>query len=145
MSAFLLAIIVCSALFSLISYVYCWHDIRTGRPHIISLRQITSIMDRNRLNDLFGRHVTGYYYELTQTQLTHLIQIRRWFYISECSADALCIVAAWFALTGVTNPENTPLIVVLTGLCQGINLVYSFWLISKWHPQLREEIETSDD
>ena len=144
MDALVLAIFVSAAL-SLLSYAYCWHDIRMGRPHIISLRQITGIMDRNRLNALFGKPEPGYYYKLSPTQLYGLIRKRRWFYITECTADSTCILGAWMAITGGMVEENIGFFIILAGTCQGINLIYSIWVVRKWHSQLREEIEQSDD
>src|SRR5437868_5178985 len=95
MIQFLLILIFCSSALSLLSYVYCWQDIRTGRPHIISLRQITTIMDRNRLNQMFGPPEKGYYYMLSPEQLYGLIQSRRWFYVCECAADITCALGVW--------------------------------------------------
>ena len=145
MTQFLLLAIFCSASLSLISYVYCWHDIRGGRPHILSMRQITSIMDRNRLNHIFGQPEPGYYYALSPVQLYEIIQNRRWFYTSECAADITCLLGVWLYMTGTLEDENALLFVLLAGTCQLINLAYSICLISKWRSQLREEIENSED
>jgi len=145
MIQFLLFTIFCSASLSLISYVYCWHDIRSGRPHILSLRQITAIMDRNRLNQLFGQPEPGYYYALTPAQLYEIIQRRRWFYTGECAADITCILGVWLYMMGIIANEKILLFLLLAGLCQVINLAYSIRLISKWRGQLREEIENSED
>ncbi len=145
MMEFLLLSIFCSASLSLLSYVYCWHDIRGGRPHILSLRQITTIMDRNRLNHMFGKPETGYYYVLKQAQREAVIRKWRWFYIRECTADITCIVGVWLYMTGTLQDENIVLFSVLASVCQMINLVYSFCLINKWQFQLREEIDSSDD
>ena len=37
------------------------------------------------------------------------------------------------------------LLLTLAGLCQGINLAYSLWLMRKWQDQFREELENSGD
>ena len=145
MIEFLLVAIFCSASLSLVSYIYCWHDIRNGRPHILSLRQITSIMDRNRLNQLFGKPEPGYYYLLTPDQLYGITQQCRWFYTCECAADITCIAGVWLYMTGTIGNANILLFTLLAGLCQMINLAYSIRLIRKWHGQLREEIENSED
>ena len=145
MIEFLLVAIFCSAAMSLISYMYCWQDIRGGRPHIISLRQITSIMDRNRLTQLLGKPEPGYYYALSPAQLSVIIRSRRWFYTRECAADITCILGAWLYMTGSIGDENILLFIILALSCQMVNLIYSFCLISKWRFQLREEIENSED
>lgn len=145
MMGFLLVAIFCSASLSLISYIYCWNDIRGGRPHIISLRQITAIMDRNQLNRLYGKPEPGYYYVLSPAQRTGLIQSCRWFYTRECAADITCIIGVWLYMTRAIANNNILLFILLASLCQMINLVYSLCLISKWRDQLREEIENTED
>lgn len=145
MMQFLLFSIFVAASLSLVSYVYCWNDIRSGHPHIISLRQITSIMDRHQLNQRFGMHEAGYYYTLTPEQVFALVRRYRLFYMLECIADAVCIFGVWMATTGQMKEDNIPLFISLSGLCQAINLVYSVWVIRKWHLQLQEEIENTED
>jgi hypothetical protein len=144
MIQFLLVSIFFSAALSLISYVYCWQDIRSGRPHIISLRQITAIMDRKRLNRIFGMPEPGYYYPLSPELMYELIRKRRWFYTRECTADITCILGVWLYMTGRLPATYVGWFAALAGICQMINLVYSLFLISKWHSQLREEIDNSE-
>jgi|GEM_PF-4808329 len=144
MSFWLVSIFIMAAL-SLLSYVYCWHDIRGGNPHIVSLRQILTIMDRHQIDALLGTHGPGYYYQLTPEQLQGLVQSRRWFYTRECAADMTCLLGSWMYMTGVGDPRAAGWFALLAVLCQSINFGYSLWLISKWRGQLREEIENTDD
>lgn len=145
MTSFLLGLIFVSAALSLVSYVYCWHDIRGGRPHIISLRQILTIMDRNRINEMFGAPEPGYYYPLSPAQLRIVMQERRWFYTRECTTDIVCLVGSWLYMTGGASPDTVYGFILLAGLCQGINVAYSLWLIRKWSAQIREELDNTGD
>lgn len=140
---FLLGLVFVVAALSLLSYVYCWQDIKGGRPHIISLRQILVIMDRHRIDALLGGHGPGYYYRLTPAQVAALLSGRRWFYRRECAADLTCLLGSWLYMTGVGDARAASWFVLLAGLCQGINLAYSLWLIGKWRDQLKEEIDNS--
>ncbi len=127
------------------SYVYCWQDIKSGRPHIITLRQITSIMDRHRLNAMFGQPAPGYYYPIPSEKLLPMLNRYRGFYIRECAADLVCMLGAWRYIASSTNPGTQSLFILLAGTCQAINILYSIWLIRKWADQLREEMENSGE
>jgi hypothetical protein len=142
---FMMVAIFCSASLSLVSYMYCWQDIRAGRPHILSLRQITGIMDRHCLTRLLGTPRPGYYFELSPMQRAVILRSRRLFYLRECAADLTCLAGVWLYMTGRLAPDYAPLFVALATACQLVNLLYSFCLISKWGVQLREEIENSED
>lgn len=140
MSFWLVTIFIVSAL-SLISYVYCWQDIHNGRPHITSLRQLTHIMDRNLLNQLFGEPKPGYVYELPPPVLRALVQWKRPFFIQEVLADGLCAYGAYRYMTVDTHPDFVLWFVLLAGVCQGIDLLHSFWLVRRWWHQISEEFE----
>jgi len=140
MSALLLLVVLLLSALSLASYVYCWRDVMRGHPHIISLRQITCIMDRHLLDIMFGRHEAGYRYTLSP-------HARRWFarqwggyWLREVAADAVCIIGAlyfWFM-------DDRPLMVsflLLALTCQGINMVQSMWLVRRWRHQIIEELD----
>lgn len=141
---FLVSIFAMSAL-SLISYVYCWNDIKSGRPYILSLRQITTIMDREKLNQMFGPPERGYFYKLDPLALRVLIKDRQGFYYRECAADLVCVYGAWRYMTHEVGDVTTVLFILLASTCQGINLVYGYLLVKKWGSQIREEIENSED
>jgi hypothetical protein len=145
MSAIFLVLIFIMSALSLISYVYCWNDIKTGRPYILSLRQITSIMDREKLNQLFGPPGRGYFYKLAPHVLYTLLKERQYFYYRECAADVLCVFGAWRYMTHEVGDATTALFILLASACQGINLVYGYFLVKKWGGQIREEIEKSED
>jgi hypothetical protein len=136
---FLMMIALASAL-SLLSYSYCWHDIKTGHPHIISLRQMTNVMDRNRLNNLFGRHDNRYRYHLSPPMLKSFIKNRQWFYHSEMTADAVCLAGAYLYLNADVSAASVGWFILLAGACQVINFAYSIWLVRKWAHQIREEL-----
>jgi len=140
----LITIFIASAL-SLVSYVYCWNDIKSGRPHIITLRQITSIMDRNRLNALYGSPEPGYYYRLPPETLAAMLARYRWFYIRECAADLVCMLGVWRYMQGASHPNGQTIFIALALTCQAVNILYSLWLVRKWRDQLREEMENSSD
>jgi hypothetical protein len=108
-----LILIFISAGLSLVSYVYCWQDIRTGRPHILALRQITSIMDRHRLTALFGQPEPGYYYKLTPEQVKALIRRHLNFYIGECAAELVCMLGVWRYMSGSASPDGLPAFILL--------------------------------
>lgn len=143
-SVLLITIFIISAL-SLISYVYCWQDIKTGRPHIITLRQITSIMDRKQLNILFGPPEPGYYYKLLPEMVTYLQNTYRLYYIRECAADIVCMAGVWRYMHAPDSAPGQIIFILLALTCQGINIIYSLWLVRKWRDQLREEMENSGD
>ncbi|MCE2926308.1 MAG: hypothetical protein LW823_01490 [Rickettsiales bacterium] len=139
MSGLLIMILIISAM-SLASYVYCWRDIMQGNPHIISLRQITCIMDRNMLDMIFGKHEAGYRYLLSPYS-------RKWFrtqwgfyYLRETAADWLCIIGAlyfWF----IPDHPLTLSFVLLAVCCQGINITQSVLLVRRWRHQILEELD----
>jgi hypothetical protein len=145
MVSFFLSSIAIVAALSLLSYLYCWSDIKSGRPHIIALRQITMVMDRARLNQWFGNPEPGYYYQLTPAQVASIIRSRRWFYVSECAADSVCLIGAWRVMIGAASEGTVVPFIILATLCQSINLLYSLWLIRKWRDQIQEELENSGD
>ncbi len=145
MSDVLLIVIFITAGLSLVSYIYCWQDIKTGRPHIITLRQITSIMDRNRLTALYGAPEPGYYYTLAPAQVSALLKRYRAYYFTECTADAVCMLGVWRYMQIPGEVPGQTLFLALAILCQGINIIYSLWLVRKWRDQLREEMENSQD
>jgi len=140
----LIAIFICAAM-SMLSYIYCWQDVKSGRPHIISLRQVTSIMDRERLTRWLGPPQPGYFYALSPEQLQDIMRRRAWFIYAECALDGLCIFGAWW-YSDSDAPESAVLgFLALAGLAQAVNLCYSFFLIRKWKHQLREELDNSED
>lgn len=142
MTDFILAVIVVMAILSLASYLYCWQDIHTGKPHIISLRQITGIMDRERLNERFGRPEANYRYTLKPEELKKLLRRYGPYFYQECAADMLCLMGAWYYLTDDDASYTAALwFALLASLCQAINFAYSTWLVSKWGHQIREEID----
>lgn len=141
MTQLLLILIFISAGLSLLSYTYCWQEIRGARPHILALRQITSIMDRHELNQLFGRPEPGFFYPLSPEQVRGLTRHYRWFYLRECTAEAICMLGVWRYMTGAAIPEGESLFIGLALTCQGVNFLYSLWLIRKWRDQLQEELE----
>jgi len=145
MIQFLLVIIFISAALSFLSYVYCWNDIRSGRPQIVSLRQITGVMDRERLNQWFGRPAPGYYYTLTPEQVKGILWWRAWFVRSECALDGVCLFGAWWFSHYVKHAGFVYGFIFLGGLCQIVNLAHSFWLMQKWQHQIREEVENSEE
>lgn len=133
------------ATLSLASYLYCWNDVRRGRPHILSLRQVTLIMDREALNRLFGAPGPGYRYVLSAENVAAIARSRRVYVYSEIALDAICMLAAWSVVTHQALPALEDWLVLLAGLAQAINLAYSMWLIRKWGWQIREEIEDIGD
>jgi len=145
MIQFLLIVIFISAALSLLSYIHCWQDICRGRPHIISLRQITSVMDREWLNRRFGAHEPGYYYKLSPAQIQDIVRKHGWFFYCECAMDTVCLFGAWWFSIGLGSGDMALLFILLAGAGQGLNVAYSFWLMRKWKHQIREEIENSED
>lgn len=136
----MLVIIFFIAAISLASNLYCWKDIKNGRPHIISLRQITLIMDRNVLNRYFGPPETGYYYTLPDEALHRLIRACRVRIYWEAAADLVCMLGAWRTMAGVASPAFSTWFLLAAALCQGINIAFSVWLVYKWGWQIREEL-----
>lgn len=145
MAELLLVLIFLSAGMSLVSYVYCWQDITSGRPHILALRQITSIMDRHRLNTLYGSPEPGFYYPLSPLQVAQLTGRYRGFYLRECAAELVCMLGVWRYMSGSAAPEGQTLFILLAMACQGVNFIYSLHLIRKWRDQLQEEIQQRHD
>jgi hypothetical protein len=139
MSGLLLIILVISAM-SLSSYVYCWRDVMGGRPHIISLRQITCIMDRSLLDVMFGKHEAGYRYLLSPS-MRHWFR-RQWglYYLREISADWLCIIGALYFWFLPAHPLTFSF-VLLAVCCQGINIAQSVLLVRRWRHQIIEELD----
>jgi hypothetical protein len=145
MAELLMVLVFLSAGLSLVSYVYCWQDITSGRPHILALRQITSIMDRNRLNAQYGQPEPGFYYTLTPAQIATLTSRFRLFYLRECAAEGVCMLGVWRFISGSGTPDLQWIFVFLAITCQGINFIYSIWLLRKWRDQLQEEIQQRHD
>ena len=141
MMSVLLITIFCMSGLSLLSYVYCWQDIRRGHPHILSLRQITNIMDRNRLNLLFGNPEPGYYYDLSPVMLAFITRFCGLYYYCEIAADIVCIFGVYHFMTYGAHSPLAGWFVLLAATCQGINFLYSVWLIRRWGHQIREEME----
>lgn len=142
--AFLILIFITAAL-SLLSYVYCWHDIKSGSPHIVTLRQITSIMDRHQLNALFGMHGPGYYYAIPPDILAAMLARYRSYYWRECAADAVCMLGVWRYMQASEDAPGRSLFILLAFTCQAINIIYSLWLIRKWRHQLLEEMNSAGE
>ena len=145
MIALLLGIIFISAGLSLLSYVYCWQEVRAGHPHILALRQITAIMDRHQLNRLYGQHDAHYVYHLSPHIITALTRQHRGFFLRECAAEIVCMFGVWRYMTGHAHINYVGWFILLAMLCQGINVLYSMWLVKKWRTQLQEESEFDRD
>jgi hypothetical protein len=145
MIGILLLIIFVFAGLSLVSYLYCWADIKGGNPHILSLRQITNVMDREKLNRMFGDPLPGYFYKLEPAAVTQLMARRQWYFYRECATDAICVLGAWRYMVIDAHPVALRYFLLLAFACQALNLVYSIILVKKWGYQIREEIENSDD
>ena len=139
MTLFLIIIMVISVL-SAASYWFCWQDILRGRPNILSLRQVTLIMDRNKLDAIFGKHQPGYVYALSPQMLAAVIRWRKFFVYSEVAAEMVCFFGAYRYLSGVSSPETLPLFVLLAMICQVIDIWMSFSLIRKYWHQIEEEM-----
>ncbi len=139
MTLFLIIIMLISVM-TAGSYWFCWQDILRGRPHILSMRQVTLIMDRNRLDAVFGRHKEGYVYELSPQSLSALVKARRFFVYSEMTAEFVCFVGAYRYLNDMAAPEFVGLFVLLAGLCQGIDIWMSIRLIRRYWHQIEEEM-----
>jgi hypothetical protein len=145
MSEFVLGIIFISAGMSLISYIYCWQEVRSGTPHILALRQITSIMDRNSLNQRYGKPDLGYNYTLTEEQVDELLATYRSFFLRECATEITCMFGVWRYMTGAAPSQYVWLFIALAVAVQGVNLAYSMWLIRKWRDQLQEETDSEGE
>lgn len=145
MSAILLLSIFMLASVSLMSYLYCWTDIRGGKPHILSLRQVTCIMDRAQINQRFGMPDKGYRYKLTPLQLKAFMGRYQYSFYRECATDLVCALGAWRFLTRDASSQLLWGFIVLGLICQGAYLAYSVTLVRKWGHQIREEIDNSED
>lgn len=141
MVSFLLVSIFLAAALSLLSYLYCWWDIQSGSPHIISLRQITNIMDRHLLDRIFGAHKEGYVYELSPQKLAFIRLVWGGYYYRELAADTICMIGAYYYMTQAAAPAFVLLFIVLATTCQAINFVFSIRLVRRWKHQIREELE----
>jgi hypothetical protein len=139
MTLFLIGIVLISIL-TAGSYWFCWQDILRGRPNVLSMRQITLIMDRNKLDAIFGRHQPDYHYALAPEVLAALVRSRKFFVYSEIAAEAVCFIGAYRYLTGVASPETLWLFVVLAVMCEGIDVWMSLSLIRKYWYQIEEEM-----
>ena len=144
MMSFLLVLIFISSMLSLMSYVHCWRDVKSGRAHVISLRQISSVMDRTVFNGWFGAPQPGYFYVLTPEQVKWFLRRYAWPVYGECAADAACLFGAWWFASGWGKEEVLLVFVLLAGLCQAMSLGYYFWLMRQWRDQIHEEIDHSD-
>lgn len=145
MIMFIMGAIFIGAGMSLLSYIYCWQEVRDGEPHILALRQITGIMDRHELNRLYGMPDEEFYYTLEPQQTQQLVKQYRLFFLAECAAEALCMLGVWRYMTGNADMRYLWLFMVLAVTCQAINFLYSMWLIRKWKDQLQEEVESGDE
>lgn len=139
MTIFLIGIILISIL-SAGSYWFCWQDILGGRPNILSMRQITLIMDRNKLDAIFGKHQPDYHYALSPEMLAALVRSRKFFVYSEMAAEVCCFIGAYRYLTGLASPDTLSLFVLLAVICQIIDVWMSISLIRKYWHQVEEEM-----
>lgn len=145
MTTALLATLLLLSALSLVSYLYCWADILGGRPHIISLRQITGIMDRHKLTDLLGAPEPGYYFALSPQQLGWLKRRFSLNFYREAATDLVCTLGAYRYLNGTADPALAGWFITLAGLCQGINFGYSLWLVRRYAHQIGEEMDDLRD
>ncbi len=141
MTSFLLLVIFLTASLSLVSYLYCWHDIRGGNPHIISIRQITGIMDRDIINAIFGAPQPGYYYQMKPPLTRELQKLWKWRYYQEVAADSVCILGSYYYLNAGGPDIYAAWFVLLAGLCQAISIWISVHLVRKWWHQIAEEMD----
>ncbi len=141
---YLIAIFLASGL-SLVSYLYCWEDIKKGEPHIISLRQIMGIMDREKINLLLGEPKPGYYYLLPPPILKVLLSHRRAYFYTEIGADMACLAGAYLYMTGWLPAATMGWFIALAAICQLINFSHSLWLVRRFRHQIREELDSSRD
>ncbi len=139
MMLFLVGIILISIL-SAGSYWFCWQDIKRGRPSILSMRQVTLIMDRKRLDAIFGRHQSDYTYQLSPEVLAALMRMRSFFVYSEIAAEVVCFVGAYRYLTGMASPDYAGIFIMLACCCQFIDIWMSVSLIRKYWHQVEEEM-----
>ncbi|MFO0388903.1 MAG: hypothetical protein ACK502_04185 [Alphaproteobacteria bacterium] len=139
MTLFLIVIVLISIL-TAGSYWFCWQDILRGRPNILSMRQITLIMDRNKLDAIFGRHQPDFYYTLTPEMLAALVRSRKFFVYSEIAAEVVCFIGAYRYLTGAASLETVWVFILLAAICEGIDIWMSITLIRKYWYQIEEEM-----
>ena len=140
MSLLLASIALISAI-SLCSWWYCWQDVRGGRPNILSLRQVTLIMDRNLLDTLYGKHGQGYIYTLNKPALAQITRDRRLFVYKEMLADMLCFAGAYRYFIGSAMPDYFPIFLLLATTYQGLSIWYSISLVRRWWHQIEEEMD----
>jgi hypothetical protein len=136
----LLLIVLVVSLLSFASYMYCWRDIMTGNPHILSLRQMTTIMDRHVLNLIFGAHEKDYRYWLSPTGLIWFRKQWSGYYYREIAADALCAIGALYFLSKNTPQEVTTAFLLLAITCQGITIYSAVIQVKRWRHQIEEEL-----
>jgi hypothetical protein len=144
MTGVLFLIFGCAAV-SLLSYLYCWQDIRGGAPHIISLRSVTYIMDRHQLNHLYGEPDRRWRYHFPPETLKRFKA--RWSgqFLLAIGADSSCLLGAYRYLTEQGAPVFLPWFVLLAGGYQALSYIWSYLLVHRWGHQIREEIEGFDD
>ena len=145
MTALLLILIFLFAGCSFVSFVYCWLDIRGGKPYILSLRQITGIMDRNIINSLYGMPQKGFIYPLSPKDIRHILNSRRMYFYRESLADSLCIFGSWRFMTQEASTGMLWTFLLLGGVCQGLNMLYSFQVLERWGDQIREELDSPEE
>lgn len=136
----LIILVGCISVLSLGSWLYCWNDVQKGRPNILSLRQITLIMDRHRLDALYGKHGSGYIYELSKESLQQINRDRRMFVYSEMLADGCCFFGVYRYFTGTMDTSLLPLFMTLAIAYQSLSLWYSMTLVKRWWHQIAEEM-----
>lgn len=136
----LLIAIMGYALLSLASWWFCWRNVMGGRPHILSMRQITLIMDRERLDTLYGKHKPGYVYELNEAALGQIKRQHRGNMIKEMAADLLCLVGSYNYLMSDEPAGSMLTFAMFAGIYQMLTLWYSFKLVNPYWEQINEEM-----
>lgn len=137
----LLASIALVSVISLCSWWYCWRNVLSGQPNILSLRQVTLIMDRNLLDALYGKHGPGYIYTLNPHALRQIIRSRRLFVYGEMLADAVCFIGAWRYFGGMADFTLLPWFLAIAITYQALSVWYSLKLIRSWWHQIEEEMD----
>ncbi|MGE0755332.1 MAG: hypothetical protein AB7L92_09280 [Alphaproteobacteria bacterium] len=129
---------------SLCSWVYCWRDVLDGKPGILSLRQVTLIMDRHKLDEIFGRHGPGYVYELSPQAIALVKRNYSIFVYSEMAADILCFIGVYRFFTGDMSQAIVPMFTLVASMYQLVALWYSLRLVRQWWHQIEEEMDNPE-
>jgi hypothetical protein len=139
-----LAIIALLAALSLVANIHAWRDIQAGNPYILSLRQVTRIMDRARLQALFGQCDARYLFTLSAHQRKVVVRLWGLPMALDMAGDVACMAGVYYY--GVIQPPGEAhwFFISFALWYQSLGFWDSWRQVKAWRHQIDEELGIED-